>query len=110
MIDALAGHAPFATLAEKDGLGIQTRDAEDGEMLSAGIALSLDSGVLSESDRSTTPYLTIEVDGKTPEAVAEGMLEKIKAKSSSSSSAVTVGKVGVMPAFRARGLCCVCVC
>ncbi|GMH90134.1 hypothetical protein TrVE_jg3462 [Triparma verrucosa] len=81
VIDAMGYWEPFLAFGVVEGTAIKTRDSEDGAMLSAGINLSLSSGVLTPSDKSTVPYERVVVDGRTPEDVSEGILKDIVEKS-----------------------------
>ena len=64
-------------------------------MLSAGIALSMASGVLLESDRTSVPYATIAVDGKSPQEVATAIMDKIGSQGESGGSGKVVTVTGL---------------
>ncbi|GMH83315.1 hypothetical protein TL16_g09558 [Triparma laevis f. inornata] len=95
VISALDGYQPFIDFGAKEGLGIKTRDAEDGDMLEAGINLSLSTSVLSPSDKTTVPYTVVKVDNKTPQEVSEQILLSIQ-ESSRDSSQLNIGVITIV--------------
>ncbi|GMI43645.1 hypothetical protein TrCOL_g2915 [Triparma columacea] len=96
IIQSLSANPAFLTFSSSEGAAIASRDAEDGSMLSAGIALSMSTGVLSDSDRSTAPTTTITVDSKTPDEVASIIMSSLPSTPSTSGRVITiVGLSGV---------------
>ncbi|GMH56286.1 hypothetical protein TrRE_jg9894 [Triparma retinervis] len=100
IISTLSTNPTFLSFASSEGSSIQARDAEDGLMLESGINLSMSTGVLSESDRSTAPTTTITVDGKTPDEVANIIMSSLPKEPSAKGRVVTiVGLSGVVMAW-----------
>jgi hypothetical protein len=94
-ISLLSSSPSFQSLAASEGAGIALRDAEDGVMLSSGIASAVAAGVLSEADRSSLPYTVLSVDGLAPADVAGRILSSLPPASSLGRLAVIVGLSGV---------------
>lgn len=63
----------FCKLAKNEGELILKRDAEDDVKLQAGIKIALDKGVIPR-DYEPEPYITIDVNGKSPSQVVEEIL------------------------------------
>ena len=75
IIAAFGEDGTFAAVAAAEASSIATRDAEDGEKLAQGIALSVERGAL-EAHASPPQYTEIDVLGKTPDDVARAILDK----------------------------------
>eukprot|EP00937_MAST-01D_sp_MAST-1D-sp2_P003166 g3166.t1 len=86
IIDGFGDDADFAALAASEAESITTRDAEDDEKLAAGIALSVQRGVLA-AHAEPPAYTEIDVLGKTPDQVAQLIIER---------SGVGAGRGGVV--------------
>lgn len=69
IISAFEADALFKTFSKTEMLDIETRDEEDGEKLSAGIALAIAKGVLPAAPAAQKAK-TIDVIGKSADAVA----------------------------------------
>lgn len=78
LIEHCKGSSLFASLSKYEGdLTIQ-RDKEDGVKLEKGIDFAKAKGVI-DPDYVPEPYIKIDVLGKTPDVVAEEILQIIKA-------------------------------
>lgn len=83
VIDFFAGNdAEFAKLAKYEGDLTVTRDKEDDEKLAVGIDFAKSKGVI-DPDFQPEPYTQIDVLGKTPDQVADTILESVKSSSNS---------------------------
>ena len=82
----------FTALSAKEGADILARDQEDADKLQVGIDYAKDKGVI-DPNFVPEPYITIDVLGKTPTAVAGEILAAMK-KSEGESVIVICGLSG----------------
>jgi hypothetical protein len=75
IMKALEGNENFEKLSQAEGSGILARDEEDGKKLTKGIEYAKQKGVI-DPNFVPEPYITIDVIGKSPDEVAETMIEK----------------------------------
>lgn len=88
VIDLFAADANFLKLSAYEGDLTVTRDAEDGEKLQVGIDYAKNKGVI-DPDFEPEPYVQIDVLGKTPDQVADEILEFVQHTNSAAAAAVT---------------------
>jgi len=93
VISHFAENTNFLKLAEAEGAQIRQRDQEDADKLQKGINLALDKGVLSK-DFVPEEYITVNVLGKSAEAVADEILEHVASNAADSNVIVLVGQSG----------------
>ena len=94
----------FLSLAKSEGEGILQRDDEDASKLQKGIDIAKDKGVL-DSNFVPEEYITIDVLGKSPEAVADEILGTVR-KSEGGSG----GGVVVLCGLSGTGKVIICLC
>ena len=73
---AFSADAKFLALASAETKDILARDQEDADKLAAGVQLAVDKGVLS-ADPPVEPTTQIDVLGKSPDEVAEEIINKL---------------------------------
>lgn len=92
LIAAYETSPDFTALSAKEGADILARDQEDADKLQVGIDYAKDKGVI-DPNFVPEPYITIDVLGKTPTAVAGEILAAMK-KSEGESVIVICGLSG----------------
>jgi len=76
IISYLDGDRTFVSVSKAQEIAILARDAEDGEKLAKGIQLSIDRGAL-PADPNVDPYMKIDVLGKSPDQVANEIIDSV---------------------------------
>lgn len=84
VIEIYKDHADFVKLAKFEGDLTETRDKEDDDKLEAGIDVARAKGVI-DPNLVPAPYQAIDVLGRTPEEVADLILDSALAKIAESS-------------------------
>lgn len=102
LIEEFESSSTFAELAKKEGDAILARDQEDADKLQVGIDYAKEKGVI-DPDYVPEPYVEIDVLGKTPDEVADIIVDhanKNKIAGNDSGSVIVLcglsgtGKVG----------------
>uniref|UniRef100_A0A7S2XS30 (d)CMP kinase n=1 Tax=Attheya septentrionalis TaxID=420275 RepID=A0A7S2XS30_9STRA len=75
IMKALEGNEGFEKLSQAEGSGILARDEEDGKKLTKGVEYAKQKGVI-DPNFVPEPYITIDVLGKSPDEVADTMIDK----------------------------------
>jgi len=78
VISHLRGEASFQTLSLREGEETAARDAADNDKLQAGVDLAVAKGVL-PAGLVPAPYVTIAVEGRTPDEVAAQIIAGLPA-------------------------------
>jgi hypothetical protein len=102
VIDLLASDGNFIQLSSYEGDLTVTRDKEDDEKLQVGIDYAKAKGVI-DPDFVPEPYVQIDVLGKTPDQVADEILQSVESTKSSSSSSSSSGSVIVLVGLSGTG-------
>ena len=97
----------FKALAEKEGTLTLQRDDEDGIKLQVGIDYAKSKGVI-DPNYVPEPYVTIDVLGKTPDEVADTILNHVEEKEGNSSGGTGMGgSVIVLCGLSGTGKVCI---
>jgi hypothetical protein len=75
LIEDYTNSSDFATLSKKEGDAILARDQEDADKLQVGIDYAKDKGVI-DPKYVPEPYVEIDVLGKTPDSVANEIIDR----------------------------------
>jgi len=92
IIEEFADSSEFATLSKKEGDSILARDQEDANKLQVGIDYAKEKGVV-DPNYVPEPYVEIDVLGKTPDEVANIIMDhtdKHKAESNDAGSVIVL--------------------
>jgi|EP00521_Asterionellopsis_glacialis_P008883 cytidylate kinase len=90
ILETFASNPSFRQLAEYEGTLTVNRDREDEDKLQVGIDYAKSKGVL-DPHYIPEPYVQIDVLGKTPQDVAQLMLDRVNENSDSNSSSSSSG-------------------
>jgi hypothetical protein len=93
IINYFGDDSDFLELSRFEGDLISRRDEEDGVKLAAGIQISIERGSLPR-DHVAEPYIFIDVLGKTPEEVADIILNDVGEAAHTGSVIVMCGLSG----------------
>eukprot|EP00435_Cladocopium_sp_Y103_P049465 s1628_g14.t3 len=93
IISCFRDSATFKVLAQSETEAISRRDAEDAEKLAAGIAKAVAKGVL-EANPPVEATFKVDVLGKSADAVAEGIIDKLGKAPASGCIVVLTGLSG----------------
>ena len=94
IIDQLQASDKFVALAQYEGKLTVDRDEEDAVKLQKGIDFAKEKGVI-DPNFEPEPYVMVDVLGKTPEIVAQEILEHVNSSSSSEGSGGVIVLVGL---------------
>jgi hypothetical protein len=94
IIELYRNDTAFRLLAETEGALTQQRDAEDDDKLLQGIRFAQQKGVIDPA-YVPEPYKTIDVLGKTPEQVANTILQQVNNDAKTTSSGSIIVLVGL---------------
>lgn len=89
LIDYYAANTDFQRLAESEGALTVARDQQDADKLQKGIDFASSKGVL-DPNFVPEPYVAIDVLGKTPDQVADVILEQSTTNSESSNHVIVL--------------------
>lgn len=89
LIEYLKASSDFIKLSQHEGTLTVNRDNEDAAKLQVGIDFAKDKGVL-DKNYVPEPYVEIDVLGKTPDQVANEIIQTIKSKEESTNGSVIV--------------------
>jgi hypothetical protein len=80
IITHFASNPQFLSLSQSEGSQILQRDAEDAEKLQKGIDIAKEKGVI-DPNFVAEEYIVVDVLGKSPDEVADVILERCKKES-----------------------------
>ncbi|CAB9527234.1 expressed unknown protein [Seminavis robusta] len=89
IIEHMASNENFAKLSKFEGDSTVQRDKEDADKLQVGIDYAKEKGVI-DKNYVPEPYVNLDVLGKTPDKVADEILEQVNKGGDSSSGSVIV--------------------
>lgn len=93
IIQHFADSAAFTSLSSAEGAQILQRDEEDAQKLQKGIDIAKEKGVI-DPDFKAEEYITVDVLGKSPDMVADEILDKVRKQEGEGGVVVLCGLSG----------------